>query len=398
MHLIIDCTTTQNQLKYNGIGQYTKHIVSRILEKKDIDITLLMFDGESTLDQYLKGKNIHIHRLGKVKPSDYKNFLTYTFKILPAIKQYKREDSIYFCPYFWIGIPSLHIPTVLMVHDFILPIYNIYSEKSIFHNIFRGIQYWIEMYKAKYCKAIITNSKYTAKDFMKYFPKYPKQNIYPIYLDGEVQESKDTQGWDSSLPKDYKERGYFIYMGGTLGYNKNSEGVVKGYREFLAKVKHDSKAPYLVIAGKNFTKEVDKRVVKFRDKVECLGLKENVIFTGFYEDSHVKPLLSNSISFIHLSLYEGFGIALVEAMKSGTPVIAHNGSCYPEVLEDAGILVNGQNPKEVGESMYKIYKDRKLRDELIKKGLQRGKEFSWENTTDMTIEVFKSVYKEFSIK
>ena len=391
MHLIIDCTTTQNQLKYNGVGQYTKHIVSRILEKKDIDITLLMFNGESTLDPYLKGKYVHIHRLGKIRPSDYKNIFTYTFKILPAIKQYKREDSIYFCPYFWIGIPSLHIPTVLMVHDFILPIYNIYSEQSIFHNMFRGIQYWVEMYKARYCKAILSNSLCTTKDFRKYFPKYPKEKIHTICLDGEITENENINGWDSTLPKDHKERGYFIYMGGTPGVNKNSDGVVKGYREFLTRVKHDKKAPYLVIAGKNFTKEVDRRVSKFKNKVECLGLKENVVYTGFYEQKHTKPLLSNSISFIHLSLYEGFGIALLEAMKSGTPVIAHNGSCYPEVAKDVAILVDGLNAKEVGESMYKVYNDRGLREELIRKGFERSKAFSWRNTVDMTMEVFKSL-------
>lgn len=389
MHLIIDCTTTQNQVKYNGIGQYTKHIVSRILNKKDIDISLLMFDGESTLDPYIKGKNVQIHRLGKVRPSDYKNIFLYLFKILPAIKKLKRDDSIYFCPYFWIGIPSLHIPTVLMVHDFILPIYNIYSEQNFLFNIIRRIQYWMEMYKARYCKAIITNSKCTTKDFRKYFPRYPKEKIYTIYLDGELKISKDITGWDESLPKDYKERGYFIYMGGTPATNKNSEGVVKGYREFLTKVKHDISAPYLVIAGKNFTKN-DGLAIRFREKVRCLGIK-NIVYTGLYKDEHAKPLLENSISFVHLSVYEGFGIALVEAMKAGTPVIAHNGSCYPEVLKDAGMLVNGLKPKEVGEAMYKIYTDSKFRENLITIGLMRGMEFSWNKTVDMTLEVFKSV-------
>lgn len=398
MHLIIDCTTTQNQLKYNGVGQYTKHIVSRLIERDDIDITLLMFNGESTLDEYLKGKSIHIHRLGKIRVSDYKNIFTYIFKILPSIKKHKREDSVYFCPYFWIGIPSLHIPTVLMVHDFILPIYNIYSEQSVFHNLFRRIQYWLELYKARYCKAIITNSKCTTKDFSRYFPRYPKENIHTIYLDGEIKEDGNIGGWDSKLPRDYKERGYFIYMGGTPSMNKNSEGVVKGYREFLTKVKHDRKAPYLVIAGKNFTKEVDKRVSKFKSKIECLGLKENVIYTGFYDDAHAKPLLSNSISFIHLSLYEGFGIALVEAMRSGTPVIAHNGSCYPEVVKDAGILVDGLNAKDVGNAMYSIYTDSELRESLVSKGFDRAKDFSWEKTVDETVAVFNSVYKDILIK
>lgn len=245
------------------------------------------------------------------------------------------------------------------------------------------------MYKARYCKAIITNSKCTTKDFKKYFPKYPSNQIHTIYLDGELSESKDISGWDSTLPKDYKERGYFIYIGGTPGKNKNSEGVVKGYREFLAKIKQDTNAPYLVIAGKNFTGN-DKLAVRFRERVRCLGIK-NIVYTGYYKDEHVKPLLQNSISFIHLSLYEGFGIALVEAMKAGTPVIAHNGSCYPEVLKDAGILVDGLNVKEVGEAMYRVYKDKKYREYLIQKGTSRSNDFSWIKTGNITMEVFKSI-------
>jgi glycosyltransferase involved in cell wall biosynthesis len=90
-------------------------------------------------------------------------------------------------------------------------------------------------------------------------------------------------------------------------------------------------------------------------------------------------------------LYEGFGIALVEAMKAGTPVIAHNGSCYPEVLQDAGILVDGLNPKEVGLTMYKMYTEESLRKNLIQKGLERSKSFSWDITAEETLKVFKSV-------
>lgn len=395
MHLIIDCTTTQNQLKYNGVGQYTKHILKGLIERANFDITLLLFEKDSTIDPYLKNlpSNIKVERIGSYKVSDYLNYLWYKTRILPTIKKVRREDSIYFCPYFWAGIPSRHIPTVLAVHDFILPKFNIYSEQSPVHNFVKKILYWMEMYKARYCKEILTCSKYTARDFLEYFPKYDKKHIHPIYLDGEVSESINSE-WNQSLPKDYKERGYFIYMGGALGANKNSEGVVKGYREFLTKYGNDNKAPYLVIAGKNFTKEVDPKVGKFKAKIECLGLKNNVIFTGFYEDTHVKPLLQNSISFLHLSLYEGFGIALVEAMKAGTPVIAHNGSCYPEVLQNGGMLVDGTNEKEVGNTMYKIYKDKRLREELINKGKERSSVFSWDITVEKTIEVFQSVLKD----
>ena len=392
MHIIVDCTTTQNQLNYHGIGKYTKHIVKGLIES-NIDLTLLMFDGPSTIDDYIKRDNVQIYRLGKLRPSDYKNIITYHTKILPAIRKVRREDSIYFCPYFWIGVPSKHMPTVLMVHDFILPIFNIYSEKGVIQNFIKKLLYWIEMRKAKYCTAVITNSKYTAKDFRKYFPKYPKEKTFPIYLDVETDINEDTSGWNSKFPKDYTQRGYFIYSGGTLSKSKNSIGVIRGYREFLAKVRNDKRAPYLVIAGKDFTKDINPEAVRFRDIIKCLGLKEYVVFTGFYEDSHIKPMLQNSIASIHLSLYEGFGMAAVEAMKYSTPIIAHNGSCYPEIIGDAGILVDGLNEKDVGNAMYKMYSDNEFRSELIKKGKERAKMYSWDKTVSKTINVLFNSYK-----
>ena len=392
MHIIVDCTTTQNQLNYHGIGKYTKHIVKGLIEN-GIDLTLLMFNGPSTIDEYIKSSNVEVYRLGELRASDYKNIITYHTKILPAIRKVRRQDSIYFCPYFWIGVPSRHIPTVLMVHDFILPIFNIYSEKGVIQNFIKKILYWIEIMKAKYCSAVITNSKHTAKDFKKYFPKYPKEKIFPIYLDVETDVDGNTTGWNSKLPKNYKERGYFIYSGGGLTKNKNSIGVIRGYREFLARVKNDKRAPYLVIAGKDFTKDINPEAVRFKNIVKCLGLKEYVIFIGFYEDSHIKPLLQNSIASVHLSLYEGFGMAAVEAMRYGTPIIAHNWSCYPEILGDCGILVDGLNEKEVGDAMYRVYSDEKFRDEIVKRGMKRAEMFSWERTVKETIRVFKSLGK-----
>lgn len=391
MHLIIDCTTTQNQLKNHGIGQYTKNIVKGILEKGDIDVTLLLFKGESTLDPYLKKRKVNVERIGGLRLSDYKNVITYVTRILPVIRRIKRDDSVYFCPYFWIGIPSRHVPTVLAIHDFVLPKFNIYSEKGYIQNGIKRILYWLELRKAKDCKAILTCSKHTAKDFKKYFPKYPSKNVHTIYLDGVLEESKDIKGWDIVLPKDYKEKGYFIYMGGTVAKSKNSDGVVKGYKEFLTKFNNVQEAPYLVIAGKNFTNDSDLNVVRFKDRIKCLGLKSKVIFTGYYKDIHAKPLLSNSISFIHLSLYEGFGISVIEAMRAKAPVIAHKGSCYPEVIGDGGLLVDGRNSKEVGTAMYTMYTDTKLRDSYIQKGIKRSNMYSWETTVSDTLSVFESV-------
>ena len=286
------------------------------------------------------------------------------------------------------AIPSLHIPTVLMIHDMILPIFNIYSEKSKINNLIKKMLYWLELRKALYCKQIIVNSNQTKEDFIKYFPKYNKGKVKKIYLDATL-EGSDAQ-WDRNLPTDYKEKGYYIYIGGTVYESKNSKGVVDGYKDFLSRLSSEKDAPYMVIAGGNFVKD-DPVVEKFRKYVKEIGLENGVIFTGFYEDNQVQQLLSNSIAMLHLSLYEGFGIALIEGLKAGTPVIAHNGSCYPEVLDNAGLIVDGLNSEDVGRAMLDVFKDEGLRRELIKKGLERSKAFSWEKTVKETIDVFKSV-------
>ena len=391
MHLIIDCTTTQNQMSHHGVGVYTENIVKNIINNnKDIKISLLLFNGKSKIDPILeeKGNNVEIVRIGKARKSDFLNYIWYLTQYLPNILKIKQKDSVYFCPYFWVGIPSLFIPTVLMIHDMILPIFNIYSEKSIFHNFGKMILYWIELSKANFCKYIIVNSTQTKEDFLKYFSKYDKEKVKTIFLNGNL-EGEDPN-WDQNLPKDYKERGYFIYIGGTAYENKNAKGVVDGYKNFIDRLPPDNKPPYMIISGGNFIKDIP--VVKnFKRYVNKQKLEKDVIFTGFYEDNQVEQLLSHSIATINLALYEGFGIALVNGMQAGTPVITHNGSCYPEVLGDAGILVDGLNPEEVGKAIFEVYRDEDLRKELIKKGLERGKEFTWEKTAKETVEVLKSV-------
>ena len=86
-------------------------------------------------------------------------------------------------------------------------------------------------------------------------------------------------------------------------------------------------------------------------------------------------------------------MAAVEAMRYGTSIIAHRGSCYPEIIGDAGILVDGLNEKDVGNAMYKMYSDNEFRSELIKKGKERAKMYSWDKTVSKTIDVLFNSYK-----
>jgi glycosyltransferase involved in cell wall biosynthesis len=98
------------------------------------------------------------------------------------------------------------------------------------------------------------------------------------------------------------------------------------------------------------------------------------------DDADLPALYNGATAFIYPSLYEGFGLPVLEAMSCGTPVITSNTTSLPEVAGDAGILVNPHNIEEIALAIKEILSDEQLRDNLRMKGLQRAQNFTWEKT------------------
>ena len=116
-----------------------------------------------------------------------------------------------------------------------------------------------------------------------------------------------------------------------------------------------------------------------------MGLNENIHFSGYYDDVSKYSLLVSSIAFIHLSLFEGFGISVAEAMRAAKPVIVHNGTSYPEVVGDAGFLVDGTDPDQVAKVMYDIQIDKEKAKEIGLRARERSLMFDWKKTARETM-------------
>ena len=400
MHVIIDATTTQDEMAFHGIGQYTKNIVLSLLKNyPDLEVSVLLFDEkESTLDNYLNDyKNCKIARVGKFRSNNYLNNFWYASQFLPVIRREKRKGSIYFCPYFWRNFPVFSLKTVLFVHDMNLARFNMYSQKGKLFNFLRKIQYWRTMRRARFCKKILCNSNATKRDFLKYFPRYPEQKVVVSHLGVDIEEKEVDVS--SILPTDALKKKYLIYLGGGINRSKNSIGVIKGYYEFLKNLQNKKDmtfldCPYLVIAGGAFVKTEKPEVQEILNLIKELEIEQKVIFTGFYEDEHRYSLLKNAFVFIHLALYEGFGISVVEAMRSKTPVVVHESDVYKEVVGDGGIFVDGTREVQVGEVLFKTFIAEKFTHDIAQKGYEKSLQYSWKKTGDITYEVFKSLCGE----
>jgi glycosyltransferase involved in cell wall biosynthesis len=176
-----------------------------------------------------------------------------------------------------------------------------------------------------------------------------------------------------------------ILFVGTLEPRKNLATLLKAY----ALLRKKAQPPRLIIGGARGWHHEQVFSV-----VEELGLIEDVIFPGYIPREEL-PLWYNAANlFIYPSLYEGFGLPLLEAMACGTPVITSNISSLPEVVDGAGILVDPSSVEDMAEAMWQVLSDSSLRAEMRRKGLARAREFSWRKTAQRTVEVYEQAMTE----
>lgn len=121
------------------------------------------------------------------------------------------------------------------------------------------------------------------------------------------------------------------------------------------------------------------------------ALKERIITTGFVADEDLAAIYSSAIGFVYPSLYEGFGLPPLEAMQCGTPVISSTKSSLPEVVGNAGILVEPTDETAIADAMLQFYQNENLRNELSQKSLLQAAKFSWERFTDEHIEIYQKI-------
>ena len=228
---------------------------------------------------------------------------------------------------------------------------------------------------------IIADSHNTKQDLINCF-KVPKNKIKVIHLAADEIFKPLNYEEVNEFKRKYHINFPFILYVGNITENKNIPTLIKAFYMIKNKnIKHK-----LVIAG---MKRGDKRVFEMIDQ---LNLLNEVIFTGYLPKEDLPRLYNAADLFVYPSFYEGFGLPPLEAMSCGCPVITSNTSSLPEVVGDAGIMIDPYDINGLSMKMYEILTNDDLREELKRKGLKRAKLFSWEKTAVETLKVYKEVF------
>jgi len=225
---------------------------------------------------------------------------------------------------------------------------------------------------AKKAEKIIVPSKCTKNDLVGLYNIKPEKIFViphginkPKNLKSKIQFASPTAAMDGF--ENLKFPKYILYLG-RGDKRKNIDGIVRAFKILKEKYKIPHK---LLLAGPN---HVGRRT-------------SNIIMMGHVSEVKKWQLLMGADVFVFPSFYEGFGMPVLEAQAVGVPVVASNISSLPEILDNSALMVDSKNPEEIAEAVYKIIKNPELREELVKKGYENVKKFSWEKCAKKTFKI-----------
>lgn len=361
-----------------GSGQYAFEII-RNLEKIDqiSEYTILLPD--QPLNDLPKERIGFRYRVLKPKR-------LWTRIALPlALYSTKQKPDLFFSPTHYIPRFS---PVKVIVSIFDLAYFH-FPEFFKKDDLYK-LKNWTK-YSVANSVAILTISKSTKNDLIKFYgvnsskitvtyPGFKKEIYKPISDKTKIERIKSK----------YKTGDNYIIYIGTIQPRKNLARLIEA---FASVCKTDEKLN-LVIVGK--TTGAGRQGWMFEDILELpkrLGIEDKVIFTGFVPDSEVNFLLNGALAFVFPTLYEGFGIPVVDAMAAGVPVITSNTASLPEAAGKAALLVDPYSITQIEQAISTITADKALRQKYSKLGLAQAKKFSWEKCAKETLKVFENVSK-----
>lgn len=356
------CTYKNHGGNRTGIFWVTYNILKSLSEHKSIKVYLYAEDftlGEETANDFLKNISHQGMFYGDVKDMDL--FFSAHAKVPDEIRK-------------------TNIPCSIILHDCIPLIFPQYFDdegKGWFNQMINTLNN-DDMY--------FSNSEYTKSDFLKFCPRLKTENIKTIPLSTNISYSPNNDAnrlkvvkQKYNIPTDKK----YLFSLCSLEPRKNLIRAVRSFIQFIEKNNIDDLV--FVLGGgawDGFIKKFEKEVPEYQK------YKDKIIRAGYVDDEDLEILYSNAEWFVYTSQYEGFGMPPLEAMSCSCPVITSNNSSLPEVVGDAGIMIDWDSDEQHVKAYEQYYFDRKYRDEMAKKGLKRSKQFSWEKAADIIVDAF----------
>jgi glycosyltransferase involved in cell wall biosynthesis len=355
-----------------GIGEYAYQLLCQFhkiaSQRKDLQFKIYL-KFKPRIEMPVPTENWHYQIVGP------KKFWTQIGLPVKLITETKRPD-VFFSPSHYAPRFS-PVPTAISIMDLS---YIHFPGLFTKHDLYQLVN-WTK-YSAKNAYKIFTISNYSRDDIIKTYSKNSKDVVTTYLGIKQLSGSKFKVLNMDELKKKFGIDSDYILFVGTLQPRKNIAKLIEAF----AKIK-DKKIKLVVVGKRGWLWE---EIIQAPEKY---NITERVKFLDFVTDQDLPGLYKNAQCFVLPSLYEGFGLPVLEAMQYGCPVLTSNVSSLPEVGGDAAVYFDPTNTEEIAKKIDLVLSDEKLRKEMVEKGKIQVKKFSWEKTAKETLGVLEKLAK-----
>lgn len=371
----------KNQLE--GYGWFVREVFSRIAKYHPEHEFIFLFDRPYD-SSFVFEKNCSAI---VVKPAARQVLaFKYWYDFAAAARVRRLQADVWVQPYGFCSLTS-SIPQLLIVHDIS---FAHFPKQVSWHQ--RLYYQWGTPRFLKKAQQILTVSEFSKQDILTKYPNPAlKTASKQIALSDKISVAHGAARsifhpihWaEKDAVKSHYAHGceYFLFIGG-IHPRKNLLNLLKAFSLFKKWQKSNMK---LLVAGRLAWQYED-----LIEKLKSYKYREDVVMLNYLSDQELAKVTASAYALVYPSFFEGFGLPILEAMQSGTPVICSNTSSMPEAAGEAALFANPQDPDAIAKHMLAIYKDESLRDELIQKGKAHAKTYDWDHTADL---VWKAILK-----
>ncbi|WP_345955888.1 glycosyltransferase family 1 protein [Mucilaginibacter sp. PAMB04168] len=366
IHICVDA-----RILKTGIGVYLQNGLSKLQESRNINTMALVKDTDEEDDIFK----------GRVSAKKF-NFNIYTIKEQLGFREAIPKCNLFWSPHY--NVPFFKIDAkhrVVTIHD----VYHLHIFKQL--SLLQKVYVKVAMKAATLLSdSIITVSDFSKNEIVKYTGCKPEK-INVIY-NGVNQKShvKDF----TAIQSEYGMPDNYLLFVGSVKPHKNLSKLLDAY--LILNKSFQEKYKIVIVGKKDGFITADEGLFNIIQSNEVL--KKSIVFTGYVKDVDMDTIYANASVFVFPSLYEGFGLPPLEAMKCNCPVAASDIPSVREICEDAVLYFNPDSSLEIKRAIEKILSNSMLREELIFKGLNQIKKFDWNVSANKHLELFEKYIKD----
>ena len=355
-------TLVKNKLE--GLGWFTYESVKRIVQQHPEHQFLFIF-GKGIYKEFLFADNVEAINIWPPYFRPQALYLKFEW-ILPYVLKKHKVDL--FISTDGITSTKLKVKNLNVIHDLNFEEKPEWLPKTFANYYKKYFPKW-----AKVANRIATVSEYSKQDIHNRYG-IPLDRIDVVYNGSNSLYTPISEEQKIITRKKFTDNNeYFVFVG-SLHPRKNIDRLLLAFDLFKQTDKEDRK---LIIVGNKFYWNGP-----IKDAYESMKFKNEVIFTGHLPTDELRDIVASSIALVYVSLFEGFGIPLVEAMNAETAIITSNATCLPEIAGESALYANPNSTEEVANAMLKLSLNPEFRQELIEKGKEQRQNFSWQQTAD----------------